>query len=328
MKFTGLYFTILSTLCISSGVKGYDYNGYEYNNNVDNTYNNVDYSYNNDNSYEYNNINYNYDNTNYDNSNNNDDYSAFDFISTLDPVLRFADPLYDPFNLNYAAVSANATEKIAYYENLYNISKDECLRGCYSYCIHMLEISYNLECNSKFNSINAEYKKNKPCYKVNPDMQNILDHGNAYLDLFCSRGDDDKPCSFVSNIVKVQTNATLIDKTCQSDSKNRTTCDNSLINNLSIMVDASKKLKSNSTTYASGGNTISLSTPKYNLTLIEATMNNRTCLVEIKPPQEILVNADPKPKTSTNDQSSSAILTQNINTLFVLITITLVALLF
>jgi len=309
MKFSSLYLSLISTLCINLGVKGYEYNAYKYNDN------NVDY-----NSYNYGN--------NYDN--NNVDYnSAYDFISTLDPILRFADPLYDPFNLMYAATTANATENIAYYENLYNISKDECLRGCYSYCIHMLEISYNLECNSKFNTINAEYKKNKPCYKVNPEMQNILDHGNAYLDLFCSRGDDNKPCPFVSDIVKIQNSTSLIDKACTYDAKNRTKCDNDLIQNLSIMIDSSKKLKSNNTTYASGGNTISLSTPKYNLTKIEATMKNRTCIVEIKPPQQVLVSSEPaQKKNETKNESSNAILGQNINTLFVIVTITLVALLF
>lgn len=324
MKFSGLCFTVLSTLCLNLGVKGYENNNYNYNNyNNYNENNNNYYDYNNNvNNYDYNNnintYDYNSNNNNYGYNNNNNNYEntnidlakVNDFISTLDPILRDADPLYDPFNLYYAATTNNnstAAENIKKYENLYNISKDECLRGIYAYCIHMLEISYNLECNSKFNPINTEYKKNKPCYKVNPDMQNILDHGNAYLDLFCARGEDNKPCPFVNEIVGAQNNGTIVNNACEMDSKNRKKCDNELIQNYSIMIDASNKLKNNnSTTYASGGNTISLSIPKYNLTKIEERMKNKTCLVEIQPPQQVLVNSEPTKKNDTNKETSDA----------------------
>jgi len=257
------------------------------------------------------------------------------YLNSLSSVIDYKPDT--SINLAYAAV-ANMNDTIKNYEAIYNKSTDECLRGCYAYSIHMLEIYNNLNCDSKFSKINDEYKKNKPCYKANQDMQNILDHGNAYLDLFCAKKEDNKEyCPFVSEISKIQTNTTLLEESCGSNEKNRTKCDNTLINNLSIMIDAEKKLKDskakNPVTYASGGETISISTPQYNLTDIEASMKNSTCVKKIEAPKQILVNIN-STNTRKNDtkadgkESSEAVLGQHMNALLALITVALTALLF
>ncbi|ORY33302.1 hypothetical protein LY90DRAFT_71908 [Neocallimastix californiae] len=252
-----------------------------------------------------------------------------EFINTLDSIIDFSPS--SPFNMVIAASVANMNDTIKGYEDLFNSSKDECMRGCYAYCIHMLEISTNRQCNSKFHQINEEYKKNKPCYKVNQDMQSLLDHGNAYLDLFCSRTEDDKDsCPFISNIVKMQKDTSSLKKTCGIKSLNRTQCENTLVNNLSIMIDAEKKIKDKNITYASGGNSITLTTPQYNLTKIEEDMKNSTCLIDIQPPQQIMVNANSTKKndTASNHESSQAVLGQSMNVLLALMTVVLTALLF
>jgi len=281
MKILSLYFTIISALCITLGVKGRKI-----------------------------------------------DSDTRHFLNTLRPILDINQNT--PFNLAFAAV-ANINDTIKNYEDVYNKSTDECMRGIYSYCIHMLEISHNLQCNSKFHSINDEYKNNKPCYKVNQDMQNILDHGNAYLDLFCAR-DDKAACPFVTEIVKIQNDTTILQNAC-SDPKNRTKCDETLINNYSIMIDAAAKINGKNVTYTSGGNTITLTTPQYNLTKIEADMKNKTCVIDIQPPKQILVNINSTKKNVTSKaeeskESSEAILGQKMNTVLILVTVTLIALLF
>jgi len=250
------------------------------------------------------------------------------FLNTLKPILDI--DVNSPFNLAFGAV-LNINDTLKTYEDVFNKSTDECLRGCYAYCIHMLEISYNLQCNSKFHAINEEYKSNKPCYKANQDMQNILDHGNAYLDLFCARDDKDA-CPFVTEIVKMQNDTTVLQKSCGADQKNRTKCDETLINNYSVMIDAGLKLKTKNVTYSSGGQTITLTTPQYDLTKIEEVMKNKTCIVDIQPPQQILVNDKPAKKNNSKNnktnETSEALLGQKMNMILAFVSVVLTALLF
>jgi len=208
-------------------------------------------------------------------------------------------------------------------------SKDECLRGCYSYSIHLLEITYNLNCNSKFNKINEEYKNNKPCYKASPEMQNVLDNGNAYVDLFCAKDEESKPCPFITDIVKIPDNSTIIEKVCKTPENERKQCDKSLIQNLSVMIDAKGKLgETEKATYSSGGLSISLNTPNYDTDKIKAQLENNTCLAKVEPPKQILVKANDTNKNGTESAATNIMMGRNLNTFVVLITVALVALLF
>ncbi|ORX44866.1 hypothetical protein BCR36DRAFT_585977 [Piromyces finnis] len=251
-----------------------------------------------------------------------------EYIKTLEPVLNL-NTMVDPFNL-VANAQVNVNQTLSQYEGLYNESKDECLRACYSYSIHLLEISYNLNCDSKFSKINSEYKSNKPCYKASPSMQNVLDNGNAYLDLFCSKDEKNTPCTFVTDIVKIPDNSTIIEQVCKNPENKRNKCDKSLVQNLSIMVDSSTKLNDiKNATYSSGGKKISLNTPSYNLTSIENQLKNNTCLAKIEEPKMILVNVN-ETEQNKNDTNTSDMITvgPNMNSFIVLLTISLIALLF
>ncbi|OUM59853.1 hypothetical protein PIROE2DRAFT_14519 [Piromyces sp. E2] len=255
-----------------------------------------------------------------------------EYIKTLEPVLGI-DSMIDPFNMvANAQVKVNINQTIAQYEDDYNKSKDECLRGCYSYSIHLLEISYNLNCDSKFSKINSEYKNNKPCYKVSPEMQNILDNGNAYLDLFCSKNENEQYCPFITNIVKIPENNTILEQVCKTPEDKRKKCDKSLIQNLSIMVDSHNKLgKTDKTTYTSGGKVITINTPNYNIVKVETQLKNNKCLAKVEAPSKILVNIDDNGKNDNkNDTESNAFTTvgQGMTTLMILVTITLIAILF
>jgi len=264
--------------------------------------------------------------------NNNEVNPIEEYIKTLEPVLNL-NTVIDPFNIVAAATAKTSiNETLASYEELYNKSTDECLRSCYSYSIHLLEISYHLNCESKFSKINAEYNGNKPCYKANPDMQNILDNGNAYLDLFCSRDESNEPCSFVTDIVKIPDNSTILESVCKTPEDKRKKCDKTLINSLSVMIDSNNKLgKTTEVTYSSGGKTITLNTPTYDLAKIETQLNENKCLAKVEAPTKILVNADDKgSKDKNNTKTSDAFITagQGMNTFMILITFSLIALLF
>jgi len=251
------------------------------------------------------------------------------FIETLEPVIIEDDS--NPFNLLYSAATANVNDTIAKYEGLFNNSTDECMRACYTYSIHLMEITYvedvNKKCDSKFSAINDQYKINKPCYIVSPDMQKILDNGNAYLDLFCAKDENNKPCPFVKDIVDLQTNTTHIKYSCRTAESNRTKCDEALIQNLSIMSDTNSKLVKKNATYASEKKAVSFNVPRFNLTKIEETMRNNTCLVNIEPPKEVLMNTNPI-KGNAEAANQSCATTQTMSILMIILSFVFTALLF
>lgn len=256
-----------------------------------------------------------------------DPYAAF--IETLEPVL--VEDEVDPFNLLYSAATANYNDTIIKYEGLYEKSKDECMRACYAYSIHLLEITYeedvNKKCNSKFSAINEEYIKTKPCYVVSPDMQKILDNGNAYLGLFCAKDEKNQPCPFVKDIVDIPKNTTHVKYSCRTEKTNRTKCDETLIQNLSIMSDTNSKLVRKNVTYASEGKSLTFNVPKFNLTNIEDTMRNNTCLVNIEPPKEVLMNTKPV-KEVAEDANKSGATTQTMSLLMIILSFAFTTLLF
>jgi len=253
------------------------------------------------------------------------------FIRTLEPVLN-EDVDVNPFNLLYGAAKANANDTIAKYEGLYNNATDECIRGCYSYSIHLLEITYNLNCDNKFAAINAEYKNNKPCYRAGPDMQKVLDNGNAYLDLFCAKSEKNEPCPYVRHIADLPKNTTIIEKSCKIAENERTQCDTTLIQSLSIMSDSNSKLVNKTATYASGGKMISFNAPNFNLTNIEDVMRNNTCLANIEPPKQILKNTADGSGDDANTlpgiEGESGAITQTMSLLMIVLSVVFTTLFF
>jgi len=243
--------------------------------------------------------------------------------------MKLLNNLFTVLAMTTMSYALNANETITKYEGLYNNATDECIRGCYSYSIHNLEITYNLNCNSKFAPINEEYKNNKPCYKAGPEMQKVLDNGNAYLDLFCAKDDKNEPCPYVRHIADLPKNTTVIEKVCKTPENERTQCDKILIQSLSIMSDTNSKLINRTTTYISGGKSIAFNAPNFNLTLIENVMRNSSCLANIEPPKQILVNEKTDENTVPSlEGNESGAYTQTISILMVVLSVVFTTILF
>jgi len=95
------------------------------------------------------------------------------------------------------------------------------------------------------------------------------------------------------------------------------------------MSDTNSKLINRTTTYISGGKSIAFNAPNFNLTLIENVMRNSSCLANIEPPKQILVNEKPDENTVPSlEGNESGAYTHTISILMVVLSVVFTTILF